>query len=1314
MGVHLMQRRVSVRLSALAAVVLLGPLVASTGASNAAASTAKDDTPVLLHPKGEIANEFNGLDEIGNFAKLRDAYFESRLVAGDKPITIVKAAQLRRKGIQASARIGTVSSRATAATVGGAWSSIGPNPIVQVGRTSGTFQAVSGRIGALAVRRDGTIILGAAQGGVWTYDPSTGTWTPRTQDTDTQSVGALAVAPSNDHVVYLGSGEGALSGDSYYGDGVYRSNDGGQTWTHVSGTFFQGISTSDIVVDPTNANHLYLSTLRGRGGIRRTTPVPSVQYGIWESRDGGAHWRLRKGTTNEFSGATDLVMDPRHAKVLWASFWGDGIYRSSNGGASWKKVMGNLPQGQFLAGATRFSLGISHPVGDKAATVYTGFDYTDNANVHHPAQLWRTKSAGKSWTSLPTGGPAANPDSIVDYCTTQCFYDNVISPDPKNADIVYVSGSYGYDQSPGSGGVYRSINGGQTWKSLGYDLHPDFHAFAFDPSNSKHVVLGNDGGVWQSHNRGGRRHFGDPLSAADWENLNGQVDPATAALVHSSGLKITQFTSVATVPTVPGRYWGGTQDNGTERKSTANDRWFDQPSGDGGQVLVDPTNDGYVFGTYFGISPWRFTPATAGFFFGNELIDGGIDTTDRAEFYVPWVMNKANPNQLFLGTYRLYRTDNAEAASGGDVHWDAISPDLTTGCTGTAPNGARGCFISAVGVADGGDAVYTGSDDGKVFVSPDAVTSATPTWRDVTASNLPNRPVSQIAVDRSNWRVAYLSYAGFSAATPTNAGHVFKTTNGGTTWTDISSDLPDLPTNSVVLDPSFPNTIYAGTDIGAYVTTDGGGSWSRLGTAMPKVAAWQLDFDPSHRLLLDGTHGRGAYSISDGSTAPALVVSKADSGVPVGPGSDVNYTITVRNVGNADATGVSVTDPVPDHTSFVSADNGGTVSGGAVNWSGLSVPVGGSTQVHFTVSIDGSLDPSVKQIVDDGLTVSADGGFGTNGSPHTTTIAPPHAVTTDPSEQSGGAKVATHVDYTVHVTNQGFMTDHYSLSVAGGFAATTLDAACATPTSTTPDVAAGDSTDVCVRVEVPADASNDQIGDDTLTVTSAGDATVNATAVMHTYAVTTNTLLVDNDNNSPDVSSIYKDALTGAGEAYGSWDLGVNPVLPASYLNAHKNVVWFTGASYPAPLSGYEPELSGFLDGGGRLFMSGQDILDQSAGTTPFVHDYLHINWDGSETQNDKPTSNVAGVTGNPVSDGIGTVPLDLAVLGGAQFSDQITPIAPATQAFTDDSTATDGLTFADPAAPYKVVFLAFPFEEFGTASAKSDLLKRALTWFGS
>ena len=177
--------------------------------------------------------------------------------------------------------------------------------------------------------------------------------------------------------------------------------------------------------------------------------------------------------------------------------------------------------------------------------------------------------------------------------------------------------------------------------------------------------------MWQSHTGGGRNNPGDPLSAADWQDLNGQVNPNTAALIHSTGLTITQFVSMQTVPLVPGQYWGGTQDNGTLRKSMANNRWFDQASGDGGlrdRRPVDaerrqpdrarptcsaPTSTSRRTGT----TRRRRTRSSA-----TSRIDGGINMGDRSEFYVPWTENRGNTNQMFLGTYRLYRTDNAEAA----------------------------------------------------------------------------------------------------------------------------------------------------------------------------------------------------------------------------------------------------------------------------------------------------------------------------------------------------------------------------------------------------------------------------------------------------------------------------------------------------------------------------------------------------------------------------------------------------------------------------------------------------------------------------
>ena len=1276
----------------------------------AQSATVRDDTPTLLTPKGEHENG----DDESSFDKLRDAYYWSRLLSGDDQLTLNQAAALRSS---ASARAGTIAKDTVkGAARGGTWTSQGPNPIVQNGRTSNAFQAVSGRIGALAIRNDGTIILGAAQGGVWTYDATSKTWTSRTVDSDTQSVGALAIAPSNDSIVYMGSGEGALSGDSYYGDGIYRSTDGGLTWSHVS-SLFTGQAVSDLAVDPTNPDHLYASTVRGRGGNHRTTSPTAVPYGVWESTNGGTSWTLRKGTTEEIHGATDLVMDPQNPQVLWASFWGDGIYRSTNGGQTWASALGNLPAGNFLEGGTRFSLGISHPAGSASATVYTGFDYFDLNDHYHSSQIYKTTTDGASWSATPTGSGI---DSVLGYCGTQCFYDNEVKPDPTNPNVLYVLGVYGYGNSPQSGGVFRSKDGGQTWQSLGYDLHPDFHAIAFQPNDTQHIAIGNDGGVWQSHAGGGRNGAGDPLSAADWEDLNGTVDPNTAALIHSTNLAITQFTSMATVPNIPGQYWGGTQDNGTLRKSLLNSRWFDQASGDGGQVIVDQTtpntiNPGvpaFVFGSYFAISPYRYDPAHANTFFGNEAIDGGINLTDRAEFYVPWTQNRGNVNQMFLGTYRLYRSDNVEAPSSGDVTFTPISGDLTSGCTGAAPNGARGCFISTIGLSDAGTGVYVGTDEGWIQVSPDAVSSDSPTWTRSAAGRLPNRPVNQIAVDRSNWRIAYAAYGGFGAATPKNRGHVFVTTNGGGGWRDISANLPDVPVNSVVADPSNPNTVYVGTDVGAFVTINRGTSWQRLGTGMPKDAVWQLDYDPKNGVLAAGTHGRGAYTLNNRNAEPALVVSKVDSGVPVGPGRNIDYTVTVKNLGNAAATGVTVSDPLPANTTFVSAGQGGQLKSGKVVWNNKTVPAGGSISLTFTVAISASLPASVDAIVNDGIKVTANGGFGTTGSPHSTPIAPAHAVTVQPGSAVEGAKVGTSASYVEHVTNEGFEPDTYALTASGAWPATTYDATCTTPINTTPTVQPGASADVCVKVDVPAAAANDARNDTMFKATSTTDASVSGSATLTTIAVDVDTLLVDNDTNAPvDSAPYYQAALTANGVAFSTWDLGSDPNLPQSYLTAHKTVVWETGNSYPAPITPYEKELKAFLDGGGRLFMSGQDILDQAAGTTAFVHDYLHISWDGTETQNDKATANVSGVSGNPVTNGIGTVTLDHSVLG-ATFEDQITPIAPATPAFTDDTSATDGLTVAD--GSYKVAFLAFPFEAYGSAADKATLMGNALTWFNA
>src|SRR2546430_2828358 len=325
------------------------------------------DTPTLS-PGAQIPEPD---DETEARLLLLDQQFISTRTAGDVPLSVEQAGALRRAAADQAKALKNASA-AGPTTFSGNWGPLGPNPIVQIGRSDNAFIAVSGRIGALAIRRNGQFILGAAQGGIWLYNPADGTWTPKTDTLASTAIGALAVAPKDDNVVYAGTGEGALSGDSYYGNGILKSTDGGSTWAHVSGDFFAGVSTARLAVDPNDSNRLYAAIERGRGGARRVSPPIHSTYGIWESHDGAVTWTLRMAAPAVSLGATDIRLDPQNPTTLYASFWGDKIYKSTNGGATWSPIMNGLPtDANFAAGLTRFNLALSHPAGH-GAVLYTG------------------------------------------------------------------------------------------------------------------------------------------------------------------------------------------------------------------------------------------------------------------------------------------------------------------------------------------------------------------------------------------------------------------------------------------------------------------------------------------------------------------------------------------------------------------------------------------------------------------------------------------------------------------------------------------------------------------------------------------------------------------------------------------------------------------------------------------------------------------------------------------------------------------------------------------------------------------------------
>jgi uncharacterized repeat protein (TIGR01451 family) len=582
--------------------------------------------------------------------------------------------------------------------------------------------------------------------------------------------------------------------------------------------------------------------------------------------------------------------------------------------------------------------------------------------------------------------------------------------------------------------------------------------------------------------------------------------------------------------------------------------------------------------------------------------------------------------------------------------------------------------------------------------------------------------------------VAYAAYNGFSLATPGNPGHVFRTKDGGQTWTNISNNLPDIPINSILLDPSTPGTLYVGTDIGPYLSTNDGTSWAPLGTGFPIVAINQLALNPFTRQLVAGTHGRGAWLLTDVTTTtlPALQISKSTPDTPVGPGSMLEYSVKVQNYGNITTTNVVITDPIPANTAFIAAGSGGTLVGNNVVWTvpqvdkpvavttppsdpdtGLNVGLQpGEETVTFTVQITNTgVITAGDVITNDGFMALSAEGPGAVGSPHYVTLAPAFANDVTPDTQQDATRAGQVITYVASIDNLGFQNDSYNLSVSGNAWPTSVwNAGFTSQLANTGNVGGGTSIQVGVMITVPATAANGVKDTATLTAQSVGNGAVSASALITTTAITFRVLLVNNDNGAPNVALYYQAALDANGQHANYWNLLADANLTANMMKAHDVIVWETGASYPDPLGPYENELADFLNGGGRLFMSGQDILDQAAGTAPFVLNYLHINWDGTERQNDIGTASVTGVVTNPVMSNIGTIPVDVGPVLGPDFSDEITPTVPAIPAFLDDLGKPDALSVDT--GGYKVVFLAFPLEALGNDCDRADVVSRSLQWF--
>jgi len=650
---------------------------------------------------------------------------------------------------------------------------------------------IGGRITGLALHPTNASIIyaGAADGGMLKSTDGGVTWAMLTDNLPSLSVGDVAIDPNNPNTVYAGMGEANLAGDNYDGDGVYRTTDAGATWTNLGLTRVKRIGR--VAVHPTNSNVLFVA------GAGAQFSADSAR-GVYRSTNGGTTWSKVLYVSDSTS-AIDLRIDPTRPDTVYAAMWErlrsptrrkaggatSGIWRSTDMGTTWARLTSGLPSGVTVG---RIGLAIAKSSPDILYAIYAD-------SVGYFTSVYKTTNAGNTWAVT-----AGQPSGLF---SSYGWYFGQIRVSPANPDIVFGLGVP----------LYRSTNGGTSWSNASGSQHVDHHAMEFDLSNPNRIVDGNDGGVFYSTNGG-------------------------TAWTKSYNLPITQFYAATIDDLLPQRTYGGTQDNGTVRTQTGNlNDWADIYGGDGMYCLVDYTNSQIIYAESQNGNFGKSTNGGSSFFSAMN----GINLSDRMNWSTPVVMDPNNHLVLYFGTHRLYKTTD------GAANWTAISGDLTNG---PGPgNLVYGTITTEAVAKTNGNVVYVGTDDANVWVTTNGGTN----WTRIN-TGLPNRWVTRVAVDPSNAAIAYVTFSGYRIDSP--LPHVYRTTNYGASWASISSNLPEGPVNVIVINPITPTTLFVGTDYGVYFSLNSGGTWYPVGTGLPRSAVDDLMLHNATRKLRAATHGR--------------------------------------------------------------------------------------------------------------------------------------------------------------------------------------------------------------------------------------------------------------------------------------------------------------------------------------------------------------------------------------------------------------------------------------------------------------------------
>ncbi len=831
------------------------------------------------------------------------------------------SATLRHRAIQQKIQMRTARAMtSSSAVVSGAWTSIGPLPLPSDASGIGLqdYNWVSGRATTVAIDPNdasgNTVYAGGAYAGVWkssnagTLSPNSASvnWTSLTDDQPTLAIGAIAIQPQltnpdpSHSVVLAGTGETDSSGDSYYGLGILRSADGGQTWALISqnstGTHsFAGLGFSQITFSTVNANLVVAAAASASEGIvEGLENFPTVDRGIYASTDAGVTWQavsIRDSGVGVSAGSVTSVAYNSAAATFYAAVRFHGFY-SSPDGINWSRLASQPGSGLNTASCPAQSVlpsscpiyrgeiavlppPLTQPGRNEMYVWYVDANDTDQG-------IWQSLDGGASWRQMNDSGITNCGDFFGGCGTHQGSYDLALAAVPNGtATDVYAGTQNLYKCTITNAIPDCSGTGKNPFMNLTHvfgcsdiaKVHPDQHAIAFLVANGTALLyFGNDGGIYRALDGYTGLTTGTCGLTNQFDSLNSTLGP------------MTQFVSVSQSATDPNLIFGGTQDNGAPATvfSQSTGAWVNVNAGDDGITAVNPgnENDWFVAQPPDSLSGVNLLRCTNGInchtqdFQSDQIADSSEVGGDTGAFYLPFTLDPQNSSSLLLGTCRVWR--------GPSAGFQLLSPDFETGgtgaCGGNEVNLVRS--LAAGGFADNSgfsQAIYASTNGegplipttptgGRIWVTTSADLGSL-SWNDRTGAINPQAfPISSIGLDSSDstGKTAYVTIMGF------HVSHVWKTTNAGVSWTDFTANLPDAPVNSIVVDAGaslLNGTVFVGTDAGVFASSTGAANWTEVGPIsgqqgfLPNVAVTSLKIFNALGLkrLRAATYGRGIW-----------------------------------------------------------------------------------------------------------------------------------------------------------------------------------------------------------------------------------------------------------------------------------------------------------------------------------------------------------------------------------------------------------------------------------------------------------------------